>query len=383
MRSRASSSDALGDSVAELRRRFPRVAVTHEWLTAPGGSEQVLLEILRLLPHAELFTTIYDPAPWPPEITDRTVHTTVLDRIPGARRRYARLLPLMDRAWRRFDLHGFDLVVSSNHACAKNVRVPDGTPHVCYCHTPMRYAWDPSFVEGEELGLVGRVGFRLLLGHLRRTDRRGAAGVDRFLANSAFVAERVAAAYRREATVLHPPVAIDRFADVARAAAQDAPYLVFGRLVPYKRVEIAIEACLRLGRPLVVAGDGRSRSRLEALAAGSGHVRFLGRVRDRELPELLASSRALLFPGVEDFGIVPVEAQAAGLPVIAYGVGGARESVIDAETGVLYDDPTPTGLVAAIRRFESLRLSDGALRRNAQRFSPSRFREAFAEFLLV
>lgn len=340
-----------------------------------------MLALLELLPQAELFTTVYDPEPWPQGITGRPVHTTFLDRIPGARTQYPKLLPLMDTAWRRFDLRGFDLIVSSNHACAKNVRVPPGVGHVCYCHTPMRYAWDSEFMAGERLGPAERLAFKALTPYLRRTDRRGARGVDSFVANSSFVAGRIEQYYGRDSTVIHPPVDVDRFIGNQRIAAADAPYLLFGRLVPYKKADIAVQACVRLGRSLRIAGDGRDMKRLRELAAGSAQIEFLGKVGDDAVPELFASSRALLFPGLEDFGIVPVEAQAAGLPVVAYGVGGARDSVLDGTTGVLYPDQSVDGLVAGIERFESLSLDDEALRAHARNFAPERFRQRFGALL--
>lgn len=360
-----------------LDARFPRVAVVHEWLTIPGGSEQVVYAILRLLPHAELFTSIYDPAPWPELITSRPVHTSLLDRVPGAKRRYSYLLPLMDGAFRSFDLSGFDLVVSSNHACAKNVRVGVGTPHVCYCHTPMRYAWDPGFLQDEAIGPVTR---RLLpagTAWLRLVDRKRAAGPDVYVANSTFVAGRIMESYGRPSRVIHPPVDISGLLEVPRDPG-DA-YLVFGRLVPYKRVDVAIRACERLGRRLIVAGTGRDLDRLRRLAPSS--TEFIGHVPSQDLPGLLAHARALLFPGLEDFGMVPVEAQAAGVPVIAYGVGGVLDSVIDGRTGVLYEDGSVDGLCQAILRFESLTFDDRELRCNAARFGPDRFATAFAELL--
>jgi glycosyltransferase involved in cell wall biosynthesis len=363
-----------------LAERYPRVAVSHEWLTIPGGSEQVVAQILELLPHAELFTSVYDPTPWPPTITAREVHTSALNHLPGASRHYPKLLPLMDAAFRRFDLNGFDLVISSNHACAKNVRVPVGVKHVCYCHTPMRYAWDPAFLEGEQLGIAGRLAFRALLPRLRRADLRGASGVSTFVANSTVVADRIARFYGRDARVIAPPVEVDRFLDRPRTSDADAPFLVFGRVVPYKHFDLAVLACERLGRPLIVAGEGRDLERVRSLAGP--HTTFVGRVSDDELAELLAGSRALLFPGEEDFGIVPVEAQAAGLAVIGNALGGVRDSVIDGVTGVLYDTPTVAGLCAAIQRFEMLALDDDALRGNARRFTPERFTAALAALLM-
>jgi glycosyltransferase involved in cell wall biosynthesis len=368
----------------ELRERFPRVAIVHEWLTIPGGSEQVVLELLEMFPAAELFTSIYDPGPWPPEITGRPVHTSFLNRIPGAKRNYPKLLPLMDKAFRSFDLSGFDLILSSNHACAKNVRTPPGALHVCYCHTPMRYAWEEDFMDGEEVGRTMRLFLPPLLGWLRKRDLAAASGPDLFVANSQHVRERIARYYGRDATVVHPPVDVEPLLALPRDE-QDY-YLVFGRVVPYKRVDLAVAACIRIDRPLKVAGDGRALAAVRAVAhaeaASSGRparVEFLGRVDDRERDLLLEGARALLFPGEEDFGIVPVEAQAAGVPVIAYGVGGARESVLDGQTGVLFDGQAPDGVASGIERFEQLRLDPERMRENAGQFGPERFRREMAE----
>jgi glycosyltransferase involved in cell wall biosynthesis len=427
----------------ELRERFPRVAVVHEWLTVPGGSEQVVLELLEMFPTAELFTCIYDPAPWPAQITQRPVHVSYLNRIPGAVRNYQKLLPLMDRAYRSFDLEGFDLILSSNHACAKNVRTPPGALHVCYCHTPMRYAWEEDFLEGEEIGRLTRLALPPLLGRLRRQDLRGSASPHAFVANSQHVAQRIERYYGRTAEVVHPPVDVERYLALERAA--EDYYLVFGRVVPYKRVDLAVDACARLGVALKVAGDGRALEAVRAgapagstlmgapaaacagdsLAASTGStaspagstgstaspagstgstaspagstgstaspagsapgasaaqpaIEFLGRVDEDERDRLLRGARALLFPGEEDFGIVPVEAQAAGVPVIAYGVGGAEETVLDGSTGVLFDEQTPAALARAIERFQGLRLQESEVRANAAHFGRERFRTEMA-----
>ncbi len=381
------ASATVGDDahlVTALAERYPSTAISHEWLTIPGGSENVVLALLDLLPQSEVITTVYDPdGGWPRQLTDRRIRPSVLNRLPAARRHYPKLVPLMDAAFRRFDVGGYDLVVSSNHACAKNVRTRDARPapvHVCYCHTPMRYVWDPAFLEGERLGRLGHAAFRAALPHLRRTDLRGAAQVDRFVANSSAVAERIRTIYGRDATVVHPPVDVARFAGAARRLAPDAPYLVFGRVVPYKRVDQAVQACERLGRPLIVAGTGRDLDRVRSLAGRQ--TTFVGRVPDHELAPLFAGARALLFPGEEDFGIVPVEAQAAGVPVVGMGRGGIRDSVVDGTTGVLYDTATVDGLIAAIERFEALELVEGAVRANAERFAPDRFARAMGDVLL-
>jgi len=366
-------SEALG----RLRSRYPRVAIAHDWLTVPGGSEQVLLELLEMFPQAEVFTSVYDPAPWPAQLTERPVHASFLNRIPGAHQRYQLLLPLMNRAFRSFDLSRFDLVLSSSHACAKNVRAPRSALHVCYCHTPMRYAWDESFLSGE-LPAPARAALRPVLAWLRRQDRAGAAGVDAFVANSRHVAERIARHWGRTATVVHPPVDVERLLSLPRGAGDK--YLVFGRVVPYKRVDLAVSACAQLGRRLVVAGSGRALDGLRGLAAAGIELR--GRVDDGERDRLFGEARALLFPGEEDFGIVPVEAQAAGLPVIAYGAGGALDTVIDGVTGVLYPEPSVAGLCRAIERFESLELDPARARDNAGRFGPDRFRQQISRVLV-
>ena len=365
------------DSVAAVREQFPRVAITHEWLTVPGGSEQVVAAMLDVFPGAELFTSVYDPAPWPAQITERPVHASFLNRVPRATEIYPRLLPLMDAAFASFDLRGFDLVLSSNHACAKNVRTHAGTLHACYCHTPMRYVWDPSFLR-DELGRVGRAVAPPVLAWLRRRDRAASRRPHGYLANSAFVAERIRRFYGREADILPPPVNVDPLLAIRRRPGEH--YLFLSRLVPYKRADLAAAACTRLGRQLKVVGEGRAAAAARAVAGPS--VEFLGRISTDEVREELAGARALVFPAEEDFGIVPVEAQAAGVPVIAYGRGGARETVVDGRTGVLFDEQTVDSLCDAILRFEQREWPVPPLREHAAGFHPHRFREGLARYLL-
>jgi glycosyltransferase involved in cell wall biosynthesis len=362
-----------------LRQRYPKVAISHEWLTIPGGSEKVVLQFLELFPDAEIYTTVYDPEPWPDAITGARVHTSFLNRLPAAERIYPRLLPFMSAAFESFDLGGYDLVLSSNHACAKNVITAPGTLHVCYCHTPMRYAWDPAFFAGEQLGLAERTLLPLLVGRLRRQDAIASARPDAYIANSRHVAARIRKYYRRDSTVIHPPVEVERFLGTPR---RDGGYYLFlGRLVPYKRADLAVAACARLDRPLRVVGSGRGG---ESLAERAGaRTELLGFVEDEPLAEIVAGARALLFPGEEDFGMVPVEVQAAGVPVIAYGRGGAADSVVDGETGILYDESSVESLCAAIERFEATSFDEDELRRRAAAFSPERFRREISEFLMT
>ena len=273
-----------GSSLDALRARFPRVAVVHEWLTIPGGSEDVVIELLEMFPHAELFTSIYDPAPWPEIVTERPVHASYLSRLPGAKTHYPKLLPFMTRAYRSFDFSGFDLILSSSHACAKNIRTPPGALHVCYCHTPMRYAWDESLLEGEEIGRATRLALPLMLRRLRRQDVQGASSPDVFVANSHNVADRIRRYYGRTAEVVNPPVEVDRLLTLPRGP--EDHYLVFGRVVPYKRVELAVAACARLGRGLKVAGDGRAMASVRAAAGGHPRDRAAGQGRRRRARRL-------------------------------------------------------------------------------------------------
>jgi glycosyltransferase involved in cell wall biosynthesis len=350
-----------------------RAAVVHEWLTVPGGSEAVTMRILDVLGDADLFAAVYDPAKFP-ELAGKAVRTTFLDRLPGARKHYQRLLPIMTAAYERLDLSEYDLVVSSSHSCAKNVLTRPDAFHLCYCHTPMRHAWEPSKLDDEPIGRAAKVLLPPLLARLRREDYMGAARVDRFVANSRHVANRIRKYYRRTAAIVHPPVDVDPF--LARPRVAGEAYLVAGRLVPYKRVDLAVQACSRLGRPLVVIGDGRDRDRLEAQTGSS--VTFLGHVDFPTLVDQMSSCRALLFPGEEDFGIVPVEAQAAGAPVIGYGVGGVRDTVVDGSTGVLFGEQSVDALCEAIERFESTPLDPDVARENAARFRPERFDQELA-----
>jgi glycosyltransferase involved in cell wall biosynthesis len=361
-----------------LAQRFPRSAVVHEWLTVPGGSEKVVLELLELLPAAEVFTSVYDPAPWPAQLRERVVHPSFLDRIPGARRHYPKLLPLMNLAFESFDLDAFDLVVSSSHSCAKNVVTGPRTLHVCYCHTPMRHAWDPGMLAGEPLGRAPRAAARALLPRLRRQDLAGASRPDVIVANSHNVAARIRKHWRRDSVVVPPPVDVERH--LGRSRHEEDYYLVLGRVVPYKRVDLAVAACAMLGRRVKVVGAGRALPAARA-AAGPG-AEFLGHVPDAEVDALLSGARGLLFPGEEDFGIVPVEAQAAGVPVVAYGVGGSRDTVVEGETGIFHAEQTVASVASAILQFEDVRFEEHRIRANARRFGRQRFRMEMAELLL-
>jgi nucleoside-diphosphate-sugar epimerase/glycosyltransferase involved in cell wall biosynthesis len=368
----------VGSDIEAVRALFPRVAIVHDWLTVPGGSEQVLASLLELFPDAEVFTSVYDPEPWPAIIREHAVHASFVGRLPRATRIYPRLLPLMRRAFRSFDFREFDLVLSSSHAFAKSAN-GNGHPHVCYCHTPLRLLWEPRFLAGEAVGPIGRASAALLRSQLRRVDREDAAALDMIMANSTYTAERIRRYWHRTAKVVHPPVAVDRFLNLEHRAG-DA-YLVLGRVVPYKRVDLAVAACARLGRPVTVIGEGRAIGR--ARAAAGPDARFLGRIPDEQVEAILSEAKAVICCADEDFGMVPVEAQAAGVPVIAYGVGGHRDTVEDGRHGVLFHEQTVESVAAAIERFEGMTFDPEVLKGNARRFSGEQFHRQVAEVLVA
>lgn len=358
-----------------------RVALVHDWLTGMRGGERVLHVLAGMFPAADLHTLIHVPGVTSPRIEQLNIRASPLSALPGVARYYRVLLPLFPWAIEREELRDYDLVISTSHAVAKGVRVADGTPHLCYCFTPMRYVWDHV---DTYLGRGLRRAFSMPLVHyLRRFDRRtsGPERVHRFVACSKTVAERIERLYGRDAGVVYPPVDVERFRPNGKSP--EDFYLLVAGFVSYKREDLVIDAFRHLaGRRLVVAGDGPSRSRLVALAPQN--VEFIGRVSDDELADLYARCRALVFAGDEDFGIIPVEAQAAGRPVIALGSGGTLETVVGkgAETqpsdatGIWFGPQTVDALTAAILEFESVESSFDTrrIRAHALQFSTERFR---------
>jgi glycosyltransferase involved in cell wall biosynthesis len=354
-----------------------KVALVHDWLTGMRGGEKVLEVLCELFPGADLFTLVHRRGSVSAAIEGRRVTTSFVQRLPFAATRYRAYLPLFPFAIEQFSFDGYDLVVSSSHCAAKAVVVPGRTRHIAYCHSPMRYAWD----QFEEYFGAARVGrrmsrwvYRPLLARLARWDAATAPRVHRFIANSRHVAGRIHRYYNRPSTVVYPPVDTSFFQPspaIAPAASRSAPALVVSALVPYKRVDRAIEACALAGIPLRIAGDGPDRERLERQAGQSetGDVTFLGRVSDDVLRDEYRAARVAVLPGEEDFGIAPLEAQACGTPVVALARGGALETVKNGQTGLLFPEPTAASLAETLRVAATWRFDPYRIRAHAEAFS--------------
>jgi len=367
-----------------------RVAIVHYWFVRVRGGERVLETLAGMFPQADIFTLVLDPKALPPSLRSRKFTTSFLQKIPGIKRHYKKFLPLFPLALEQFRLDEYDLVISSESGPAKGVLARPHTCHICYCHTPMRYAWDMyhQYRAGKGMGAASRSIFGLAAHYMRLWDFASAARVDYFVANSKNVAARIFKYYRRRATVINPPVAVS--AGYISSKAEDY-YLLVSQLVDYKRADLAIDVCNRLRRPLRIVGEGEEYVRLRRLAGPT--VKFLGHLPDQEVRENYACCRALLFPGEEDFGIVPVEAQSFGRPVIAFGRGGVLETVVggvptssfapESSTGVFFAEQSAESLAEAIRFFEAneTRFSPAFIRRHAEHFDVPRFKAEMYAFI--
>lgn len=386
-----------------------KVALIHDWLTGMRGGERCLESLCELFPGADIFTLLHMKGSVSKAIEERRIRTSAIQTLPLAATRYRYYLPLFPSAIERFNLDGYDLVISSSHCVAKGVKPPSRALHIAYVHTPMRYIWDMrnAYAAPGRMGPASRLLLRTVTGRLRRWDVAVNSRIDHFVANSRHVAHRIRRHYNREATVIYPPVDTGRFHIAGRT---DDYYLVAGAFAPYKRVDLAIEAFNRLRRRLVIVGDGQEGGRLRRLAGPT--IEFLGRRSDREVADLLSRCRALVFPGEEDFGILPVEAMASGRPVIAYGKGGVTETVIPLNrstfnvqrsesqhafslqpsafspepctpTGVFFYEQTVEELIRAIDFFErsSDRFDPEALRTHALIFDRSNFEKRMIAFV--
>ena len=355
-----------------------RVAFVHDYLTQFGGAERVLLAMLALYPDAPLYTSLYDPAVFAGAFDAVDVRTTWLQRMPLARRSFRALLPFYPSAFAALDMSPFDLVISSTSSFAKGVRVQPGTLHVSYVHTPTRFLWRMNEYAYDVAPWWSRPLLAAALPGLRRWDYAAAQRPDHIIANSQNVADRIMACYGRKSDVLHCPADIEAFAPAAAREIGDY-YLVAARLLPYKRVRLAVEACNTLHVPLLVLGSGPDEARLRALAGPT--VRFTGHISDEERRQVFARARAIVVPGEEDFGLVPLEAAAAGRPTVAFEAGGAMETVVDGVTGTFFREPTAESLTAALTTLDPFAYDVDAMTAHATKFSAARFRAGFRDLL--
>jgi glycosyltransferase involved in cell wall biosynthesis len=374
-----------------LRRPNPvgKVAIVHDWLTGMRGGEKCLEIFCELFPEAVIYTLLHNPGSVSPTIESHRIETSWINSLPFSRNRYRHYLPLFPKAIESFDLSGYDLVLSSSHCVAKGVETSPDSLHVCYCHTPMRYVWDQreAYFPPDRMNPWRRRVLYFLLDRLQRWDRDTSGRVDAFMANSENVRGRIERCYRRRAEVIYPPVDTDFFTPGGK---EDGFYLVVSALVPYKKTDLAVEAFSRSGLPLVVIGSGPEMENLKKIA--KRNVEFLGWQSGESLRNYYRSCRALIFPGVEDFGIVPVEVQACGRPVIAYREGGALESVTgpradrdhlsgEGISGLFFEEQTPEALLSAVERFQRMDFDPDFIRKGSLRFSKENFRERIANFI--
>lgn len=355
-----------------------KVAIVHDWLTNMGGAERIIKIFHELFPDAPIYTLVYDKESMPDEFKNMDVRVSFLQQIPFGKKKYQSLLPFMPTAIEQFDLSGYDLVISSSTCCAKGVLTRTDTLHICYCNTPMRYGWDfyHEYIKGKNR--LSKLLIAFAMNYIRLWDRLSADRVDYFIANSNNVKKRIKKHYRRESVVIYPPVDTQFYTP---SDEDDDYYLIVSRLVPYKRIDLAIEVFNDLGLPLVIIGEGTEFSKYINIA--KDNILFLGRLSDEEVREHYRRCKAFVFPGEEDFGITPVEAQSCGRPVIAYGRGGALETVVEGKTGLFFHEQSKEALKKAILDFEkSFNNYDKQIIRNhALNFGIDRFKKEFIEFI--
>lgn len=353
------------------------VALVHDWMNQIGGAEDVLEALVDLYPQAPVYTSLYAPKKMPPSWQNWDIRTNFIDRLPFSHKKQQLYFPLYPFAFEQFDFSKTDLVISNKSGFCHGIVTGPETLHICYCLTPTRYVWRYfQYAEQERLGKLTKLGLQPFLTFLRQWDRLAADRVDHFVAISQEVRQRIGKVYRREAAIIHPPVDTTRFEPSNRI---DDYYLFVGRLVPYRRLDLLIEAFNEMQRPLLIAGNGRDRDRLEAIAGST--VRFLGYVPDNELPDLIARCRAFMFPGEEDFGIAPIQAMAAGRPVIAYAAGGALETIIQGKTGVLFAQQTVGDMIKAVESFDPGSVSNLEVQQHAAQFDTAVFKQKMSQFI--
>jgi len=354
-----------------------KIAIVCDWLTNFGGAEKVILALHRLFPSAPIYTPVYNAAKMH-GFEDARIITSYLQHFPLAAQKHQLYLPFYPRVFEQYNLDDFDIVISSSHSCAKGIITKPSTMHVCYCHSPMRYAWEDSinYINDYEINPLIKIAAKYSIHKLRLWDRLSAERVDHFIANSKTVQKRIYKYYRKPSSVIHPFVDVGQF-PLSRKR-QDY-FLAAGRLIPYKKFDLIVETFNRLKLPLKIVGTGVSFNKLRDMAGSN--IEFLGFVNNKELSELYQNAKAFIFPQIEDFGITPLEAMATGCPVIAHNQGGALETVIDNKTGIFFDEQTPESLAAAITRFNKNRFDPEKIRNHASGFDIEVFNSKILEYL--
>lgn len=357
-----------------------KTALVHDWLNQIGGAEDVLEVLVDMYPQAPLYTSIYYKSKMPAHWQDWDIHTSFINRLPLAQRIQQIYFPLYPMAFDAFDFRGFDLVLSNKSGFCHGIITEPETLHVCYCLTPTRYLWRYNqYTEQENMNIWVQRGLIPFLHYLRVWDRLAADRVDAFIAISEAVRRRIVKYYKRDAVIIYPPVDTTRFEPVGQKSDVEDYYLFVGRLVPYRRLDLLIEAFNKMKKPLYIAGSGRDRDRLESLA--NRNVNFLGFVADEDLPEVMSKAKAFIWPGEEDFGIAPIQAMAAGRPVIAYAAGGALDTVIPNKTGVLFSEQTVAGMTEAINHFDTLTWNPDQIKKHADQFDTELFKQKLNSFI--
>ena len=355
-----------------------KVAIVHYWLNGMRGGEKVIENLIDLFPQADIYTHVYVPEKCSEKINKQKVSTTFISKLPKPEKYYQIYLPLMPMALESIDLTEYDIIISSESGPAKGVILKPEAIHICYCHSPMRYLYDMQHTYFKGAGKIKKILMGLIFHYIRIWDSTSANRVDKFIANSTYVQKRIKRTYGKESYVIHPPVDINKF---RLSKKEGTSYLMFGQLVEYKNPMLAVDAFIKNGKDLVIVGEGELLEDIKKITYGHDNIKVLGRCTDEKIEEIFENTKALIFPGVEDFGIVPLEAMASGKPVIAYKKGGALDTVIDKETGILFEKDTVEDLNDAIERFEGMKFCKEKLRLHAEKFSEDNFKENVKNYI--
>lgn len=355
-----------------------KIAIAHDWLTNMGGAEKVVINFKQIYEEAPIYTISYNEKNLDRELRNIDVRTSFIQKLPKGHKKHQMYLPFMPTAWEQFDFNDYDVVLSSSSSCAKGIITSPDTVHICYCHSPMRYAWEfyNEYMERENLGKLKKILIKYIMNYIRIWDRASVDRVDYYIANSKNVAKRIYKHYGIEADVIHPPVRGSYF-NISNI--DEDYFLIVSRLVPYKRVDLAVEVFNELGLPLVVIGGGSQLEYLKSIA--KPNVKIMGRQPDKIIKEYYSKCRAFIFPGEEDFGITPLEAQASGRPVIAYGKGGALETVIEGNTGIFFEEQSKESLKDAIYKFNNMTWNKEEIRAHALTFDEEIFKEKIRDYV--